>query len=216
MQKEIRRELEGMGEDVGAQAGERAGKSLGDRLATWGKRGAVVAGGAIAGVAGTALVKGFGRLRAIEHAQATMRGLGHDADAVRQIMDNALASVKGTAFGLGEAATSAASAVAAGIEPGEALTGHLSNVANNAAAAGISMEEMGQVFNRAATQANGVQNDVISQLADRGIPIYQALAEQLGVTAGEVFKLASEGKVEFETFSAAAEQAAGKDPKSGG
>jgi tape measure domain-containing protein len=71
------------------------------------------------------------------------------------------------------------------------------------------MEEMGSIFNRAATQANGVQNDVISQLADRGIPIYQALADQLGVTAGEVFKMASEGKIDFETFSAAAEKAAG-------
>lgn len=205
MQKDIRDELEG----VGAEAGEAGGRSLGDRLATWGKRGAVVAGGAIAAVAGTALVKGFGRLQAIENAQATMRGLGHDAESVRQIMDNALDSVKGTAFGLGEAATVAASAVAAGIEPGEALTGHLSNVANTAAAAGTSMEEMGSIFNKAATQANGVQNDVISQLADRGIPIYQALADQMGVTAGEVFKLASEGKVDFETFAAAAEAASG-------
>ncbi|MCB8043635.1 tape measure protein [Microbacterium oxydans] len=70
------------------------------------------------------------------------------------------------------------------------------------------MEEMGSIFNKAATQANGVQNDVISQLADRGIPIYQALADQMGVTAGEVFKMASEGKVDFETFSKAAEAAA--------
>lgn len=204
-QKDVQKELGGTGE----AAGRTAGQSLGDSLATWGKRGAIVAGGAIAAVAGTALVKGFGRLQAIENAQAKLRGLGHDADAVRQIMDNALASVKGTAFGLGEAATIAASAVAAGIKPGEQLTGHLKNVANTAAAAGISMEEMGNVFNRAATQANGVQNDVISQLADRGIPIYQALAEQMGVTAGEVFKMASEGKVDFETFAAAAESAAG-------
>lgn len=209
MQKEIRKELEGMGEQVGAEAGQRAGQSLGDRLATWGKRGAMVAGGAIAAVTGTALVKGFGRLQAIENAQAKLRGLGNDADAVRQIMDDALASVKGTAFGLGEAATVAASAVAAGLEPGEALAGHLTNIANTASAAGVSMEEMGAVFNKAATQANGVQNDVISQLADRGIPIYQALADQMGVTAGEVFKLASEGKVNFETFAAAAEQASG-------
>lgn len=209
MQREIRREIEQMGDQVGSESGRRAGSSLGSSLAKWGKRGAVVAGGAIAAVTGTALVKGFGRLQAIENAQAKLRGLGHDADSVRVIMDNALASVKGTAFGLGEAATVAASAVAAGIQPGEALTGHLSNVANMAAAAGTSMEEMGGIFNKAATQVNGVQNDVISRLADRGIPIYQALADQMGVTAGEVFKLASEGKVDFETFSAAAEAAAG-------
>lgn len=163
---------------------------------------------AAAGIA-VAFTKGFSRLAAIDTAQAKLRGLGNDADSVKTIMGDALASVRGTSFGLGEAATVAASAVAAGIKPGEALQGHLKSIANNASAAGISMEEMGSIFNKAATQANGVQNDVISQLADRGIPIYQALADQMGVTAGEVFKMASEGKIDFETFSKAASAAAG-------
>jgi len=192
---------------VGAaqRAGAAAGKALADgvrNVAT----GAVAAAGVAAGIA---LGKGFSRLAAIDTAQAKLRGLGNDAQSVTAIMSNAMASVRGTAFGLGEAATVAASAVAAGIKPGEALQGHLTRIANNAAAAGMSMEEMGSIFNKAATQANGVQNDVISQLADRGIPIYQALADQMGVTAGEVFKMASEGKVDFETFSKAAQSAAG-------
>ncbi|WP_157501987.1 tape measure protein, partial [Leucobacter celer] len=50
---------------------------------------------------------------------------------------------------------------------------------------------------------------ILEQLADKGIPIYQALADQMGVTAGEVFKLASSGKINFETFQAAATAAAG-------
>ncbi|WP_314429573.1 tape measure protein [Microbacterium lacticum] len=163
---------------------------------------------AAAGIA-VAFTKGFSRLTAIDTARAKLTGLGNDGETVAKIMTNATNAVSGTAFGLGEAASVAAAAVAAQIKPGEQLEKHLKTIANNAAAAGTSMQDMGSIFNKAATQANGVQNDVIGQLADKGIPIYQALADQMGVTAGEVFKLASDGKVSFEMFAAAAEAAAG-------
>lgn len=188
-----------------SRAGTAAGQALGSALTNTATAGVAAAGAAI----GVALGSGLSRLSSIDTARAKLVGLGNDGTTVAQIMGDATASVRGTSFGLGEAATVAASAVAAGIKPGEALQGHLKSIANNAAAAGLSMQDMGSIFNKAATQANGVQNDVISQLADKGIPIYQALADQMGVTAGEVFKLASEGKVDFKTFSAAATAAAG-------
>ena len=207
--------LAGIGSSVGGAlqsvvgAAQRVGSAAGGALGS-GLKNAATAGVTVAAAGiGVALGKGFGRLTALDTAQAKLRGLGHDADSVTQIMANASASVKGTAFGLGEAATVAGAAVAAQIKPGKELESHLKRVANNASAAGMSMEEMGSIFNKAATQANGVQNDVIGQLADRGIPIYQELAKTLGVTAGEVFKMASEGKIDFETFSKAAEAAAG-------
>lgn len=185
--------------------GSRAGQALGNAL----KGAATVGVAAAAAALGVALGAGFSRLTAIDGARAKLTGLGHDGQSVAAIMKDATASVKGTAFGLGEAANVAAGAVAAQIKPGKELESHLKRVANNASAAGMSMEEMGSIFNKAATQANGVQNDVIGQLADKGIPIYAELGKQMGVTAGEVFKLASEGKVDFETFSKAAEAAAG-------
>jgi len=198
-------DVSGIGSKVGGSFGSKIMDAVGGVV----KAGSIAIGGIVAAGLGTALVKGFARLDAIDVARAKLTGLGNDADTVKAIMTDALSSVKGTAFGLGEAATVAAAAVAANIKPGEQLQGHLKNIANNAAAAGVSMEEMGSIFNKAATQANGVQNDVIGQLADKGIPIYQKLAEQMGVTAGEVFKLASDGKIDFETFSAAATAAAG-------
>ena len=195
----------GRGFQAAVSTAGRAASQIGNAFKTT-LGGAVAAGVAALGVAVT---KGFSRLTAIDEARAKLTGLGNDGGAVAKIMSNASASVKGTAFGLGEAATVAAAAVAAQIKPGAQLEAHLKRVANNASAAGISMGEMGSIFNKAATQANGVQNDVISQLADKGIPIYAELGKQMGVTAGEVFKLASEGKVNFETFSKAAEAAAG-------
>lgn len=196
-----------------AGAGESAGRSIGDRLVSSAtkvvKAGAATIGGVLAAGVGTALVKGFQRLDAIDVARKKLTGLGNDAGAVDTIMQNALASVKGTSFGLGDAATVAAQAVAAGIKPGKDLEGVLKTVANTAAAAGTDLGDMGSIFAKAMSQANGVQNDVLAQVADKGIPIYQALADQLGVTSGEVFKLASEGKVNFEQFAAAAKAAAG-------
>lgn len=203
----------GLKKDIGKELGSVDtsvyGSQMGSKLADGMKKTLKVAGAGVAAVLGTALVKGFGRLKAIETAQAKMRGLGHDSKTVAKAMDNALASVKGTAFGLGDAATVAGGAMAAQIKPGKELETHLKRIANNAAAAGVGFDEMGSIFNKAATQANGVQNDIIGQLADKGIPIYAELGKQMGVTAGEVFKLASEGKVSFEVFSKAAEAAAG-------
>lgn len=167
--------------------------------------GAVTVG--IAGI-GTALTAGFSRLNAIDTASAKLRGLGNNAKSVDAIMANATASVKGTSFGLGEAATVAASAVAAGIKPGEQLETMLKGVANVAAATGGTMEETGSVFNKVAATGKAY-TDNINQLSDRGLPIWQALADKLGVTTDEVREMASKGKIDFQTFSDAAASAAG-------
>src|SRR5699024_2118039 len=97
--------------------GGRLAKGLGKTLKAGGVTAAATAGAAM----GTALVKGVGRLTAIDDAEAKLSGLGHSARGVEQVMGDALTSVKGTAFGLGEAATVAAGAVAAGIKPGQDL-----------------------------------------------------------------------------------------------
>lgn len=198
------------GDRAGSQAGTKASSAFG-RIFSSSVAPLVakaIGGISIGSVFGTAFAKGFNRLKAIDVAQAKLRGLGNDADAVSVIMQNASASVKGTAFGLDAAATAAAGAVAAGIQPGEQLEAVLKSVSNSAAASGSSMEEMGAIYNKVASVGKA-QNDVLAQVADRGIPIYQALGKQLGVTADEVFKMASDGKINFEQFEKAMTAAAG-------
>ena len=203
-------EIGSAGERAGSEAGSKASGAFGRLFG--GAIGGVVtkalAGLSLGTVLGTAFSKGFNRLKAIDVAQAKLRGLGNDADAVSVIMQNASASVKGTAFGLDAAATAAAGAVASGIQPGEQLEAVLKSVSNSAAASGSSMEEMGAIYNKVASTGKA-QNDVLAQVADRGIPIYQALAKQLGVTADEVFKMASDGKIGFDQFEKAMTSAAG-------
>ncbi|QOD93479.1 tape measure protein [Chryseoglobus sp. 28M-23] len=209
VQKDIERSLGGS--EVG-RATEKSGRGIGAKLTS--AIGGVVKGGLItvgavaAAGMGAALVKGLGRLGALDEATAKLTGLGHNAVAVDQIMTNALAAVKGTAFGMGEAATTAAGAVAAGIKPGQELEGVLTSVANSAAAAGVGMDEMGSIYNKVASLGKA-GNDVLQQVADRGIPIYQTLADQLGVTTEEVFKMASAGQIGFEEFEEAMSSASG-------
>lgn len=191
-----------------ASAGRSSGRSWGQKFGTAVKVGAGVAATGAAAVVGTALVKGFQRLTAIETATAKLKGLGNSSKDVKVIMDGALKAVQGTAFGMDAAATSAAGAVAAGIKPGKQLNGVLKSMANAAAAAGVPMEEMGAIYNKVASTGKA-QNDVLRQVADRGIPIYQALADKLGVTSDEVFKLATKGKIDFATFESAMKSASG-------
>lgn len=165
--------------------------SVGNSLTNKITKPALVAGAALKGLV---LVKGWNRLTGIDDARAKLQGLGHDAQTIETIMDSALTSVKGTSFGLDEAATTAANAVAAGIKPGQELTKYLSMTADAAAIAGISMAEMGSIINKVQT-GQTVYTEDLEQLADRGLPVYQWLAEEAGVAASEVKQLASDGQI---------------------
>lgn len=181
---------------------------IGKQLSNWGNNLSKVGGSlnknitkpaltAGAAVAGITLAKGFQRLIGIDTARAKLVGLGHDAEGVEAIMDSALQSVKGTAHGMDEAATTAANAVAAGVKEGEDLTKYLTITGDAAAIAGASMSEMGSILNKVKT-SNKAYNGELQQLSDRGLPVYQWLAEEAGVAADAVFDLASDGKISSE------------------
>ena len=135
----------GMG-DVASTLG-----GLGSKLGGMAKTGVAAVGAIGAAIAGIAAKKGISRALAIEDAQAKLRALGADVETVTQVSKDALAAVKGTAFGLDAAATTAASALAAQIKPGKDLQRYLGLVADTAQIAGTSMEEMGSIFGKVAT-----------------------------------------------------------------
>ena len=172
------------------------------------KIGAAAAGGIMAAGLGAALTKGFSRLQAIDNAQAKMRGLGYAGQELQGIMDSALKSVEGTAFGLGDAANAAANALNAGVAPGEQLDRTLKAVVGSAAASGASMVDLQSVFNKAAT-AGSANNEVLGMLQERGIPIIKQLAEDLGVSQVEVTELARKGGVSFDQLIDSASAASG-------
>lgn len=175
------------------------GRNVGSVIATGLKATAAIGGGALALGFGGALKAGMSRLTAIDDARFKLQGLGNDTQKVQSIMDNALESVKGTAFGLDEAATTAASAVAAGITPGEKLTGYLKLTADTAAIAGTSLAEMGSIFNKVQTSGKAFTGD-LNMLSDRGLPVFKWLQDEYKVTGEELSKMVSEGKVDAATF----------------
>lgn len=194
------RRVKGAVEDT-AGVGDKFNKALGAVA----KTSLVVAGAGAAVASKFILWDGAMRALNIEDAQSKLKGLGHDAKGVQGIMDSALASVKGTAYGLGDAATLAATAVAAGVKPGKELTKYLRSTADAATIAGVSITDMGRVFNKVET-VQAAYNDSLLELSEKGIPIYQWLQDELGVTATDVKKLASEGKISSEQFRAVIEK----------
>jgi tape measure domain-containing protein len=209
MKSRISESLDGLAANA-EKSGKKAAEGFSGKLAGavtgfmgGAMRTAGVGGGLTLGAAfGTALFKGFGRLQAIEEAKAKLTGLGHSGEAVTQIMNDAMASVKGTSFGLGEAATVSASMVASGIKPGKDLENVLRLVGDSATIAGTDLSSMGAVFGKVAASGK-VQGDILAQLADMGIPIVQFLSKELGVSAEETYNLASAGKINFDTFAKA-------------
>ena len=207
MQGQVRKELTGIEADA-QKTGQSMGSKISSGIGTALKRTAVGVGVAGGAALAAGLTKGIGRLNSIEQAEAKLSGLGNSASDVGSIMDNALNSVRGTAYGLDEAATIAASAVAAGIKPGKDLERTLKLTGDAAAIAGTDLASMGSIVNKVAT-SDMMQMDVANQLMDAGIPILQMVASEMGVTAEEARKLASEGKISFETFQNALEQGVG-------
>lgn len=154
---------------------------------------------AVTALGGATLFSGWKRMTEIDSAKVKLEAIGNSAKDMKEITNSALESVKNTAFGMNEAMTTSASAVAAGIKPGEDLTKYLTAISDAAAVAGTDMSSMGSIFNKVATSGKA-QNDVLGQMADAGIPIYQYLADQLGVTADEVFELAKAGEIGLTDF----------------
>ena len=151
------------------------------------------------------LIEG-GRTRAlqIEQAKFLFQGLGMDVEAT---MDSALDAVRGTAYGLGEAATLAGVFGAAGIDSGEQMTRALRGVAGVAAITGRSFSEMGGIFQNIAALGKVTTND-LNSFALRGLGIGK-IAEAMGVTVEELRQMAMEGSIDFETFSDTMERAFG-------
>lgn len=208
---EFKKQAQEAGENVGSsiEKGEgRASQAL-SRLAKFAKVAAITIGTAFTAAVGKFVIGGgISRLLNIEDAQAKLKGLGHDAQSVATIMDSALKSVKGTAFGLDAAATAAASAVAAGIKPGQDLTRVLSLTGDTATIMGREFGEAGAIINKVLA-SNRLSMEEVNQLSDAGLPILSMLGKEYGKTAAQMREMVSKGEVDSKRFLNALEKNVG-------
>jgi len=168
---------------------------------------AAVAAAAVA-VVGAALKGGFDRLSAIENATARMRGLGLTSTQVAGAMKTAEQAALGTAFGLDEMAGAASQALTAGVDSGDELAAYLEAVKGAAVASNSPLSEMASIFGKVRTSGRAYTQE-INQLAERQIPIWDALASEIGVSVDEVRNMASEGKITAEVYENAVRSATG-------
>lgn len=205
--KDVRKAL-GQAEGAAASSGQSIGQKISSGLGKTLKAGALTGGAAAGAALGMSLKKGFDRLSAIEQSEAKLTGLGHSTESVAKIMDNALGSVKGTAYGLGDAASVAAGMVASGIKPGKELEGVLKTMGDTAAIAGRDLTDVGLIFQSIAAKGK-LQGDDMLQLMSSGIPVLQLIGDELGKTSEEVSEMVSKGEIDFETFEKAMKKGMG-------
>ena len=142
----------------------------------------------------------------IEQAKFQFKGLGMD---VEQAMDDALYAVKGTAYGLDEAAKAAAQLGATGIELGDDMKGALRAVSGVAAMTNSGYDDISRVF--IAVAGNGrLMGQQLLSLSSRGINAAAVLAKSMGKSEAVVRKMVSAGQIDFETFYKAMDNAFGE------
>lgn len=191
-------DLRSEGESSGSMTGVLIGRAMGAGL-TAGLAAATAGVAAVIGGIGYTLTKGFQRLQGIDQAEFKLKALGHSGAEVGQIMKDANTAVLDTSFSLDQAAGAAASAVAAGIKPGEDLASYLTTIGDTAAVAGTSFDEMASIFNK-VTANTKAQTGELQQLADRGIPIFTWLQDAYKVSGAELSKMVSKSGVDAATF----------------
>lgn len=148
----------------------------------------------------------------LENAHFQLQGLLKDESAVQAIMKNVNDSVDGTAYSLDAAAKVASQYAATGMRAGDKMFSALRAVAGVAAMTNSEYEETGAIFTTVA--GNGrLMGEQLNQLASRGLNAAATLATYLNKSESEVREMVSKGKISFETFAAAMDDAFGEHAK---
>lgn len=149
---------------------------------------------------------GLTRALNLEQARFQFKGLGMDVEAT---MDNALTAVKGTAFGLDEAARVAGQFGATGMTAGDEMSSALRAVSGVAAMTGRSYSDVGHIFT--TVSGNGrLMGMQLTQLGSYGLNAAAEIAKSMGTTEAAVRDMASKGQISFEDFYKAMDGAFGE------
>lgn len=134
---------------------------------------------------------GLTRALNIEQAKFQIEGLkGNWDDATRAAKEHTITlkeavnnAVRGTAYGLDEAARIASQLMASGIKDSKVMEGHLKGVAGLAAMTGGSFSDIGRIFAQVAGQGR-MMGDQLLQISQRGINAAATIAQYINNTKG--------------------------------
>lgn len=155
---------------------------------------------------------GITRAMNLENAQFQLEGLLQDSNKVDAIMKNVGDAVDGTAYSLDAAAKVASQIAASGLEGGELMFKTLRGIAGVAAMTNSTYEEIGDIFTRVNGQGRVMAND-LNSMASRGLNAAAILAKQFNTTELEIREMVRQGKISFEIFANAMDDAFGEHAK---
>lgn len=163
---------------------------------------------------------GWARAMNIANAKFQLEGLGFQWEQIEKAVNY---GVKDTAYGLDAAATAAAQLAASGVDfsktlktvNGQNLTAmhkSLRAISGVAAMTNSSYEDIARIFTTVA--GNGrLMGDQLLQLSSRGMNAAAKLAETMHTTESEIRDMVSKGKIDFQTFAFAMDDAFGQHAK---
>ena len=155
---------------------------------------------------------GINRAKNLENAHFQLQGLLKDEEAVSAVMKNVSDSVDGTAYSLDAAAKVASQLAASGMRAGDEMYKSLRAVAGVAAMTNSDYESIGQIFT--TVSGNGrLMGEQLLQLSSRGMNAAAVLGEALGKSESEIREMVSKGKIDFQTFADAMDDAFGEHAK---
>lgn len=163
---------------------------------------------------------GWNRAMNIANAKFQIEGLGFEWGSIESAVSY---GVKDTAYGLDAAASAASQLAASGVDfqntletvNGQDLTAmhkSLRAISGVAAMTNSSYEDIARIFTTVA--GNGrLMGDQLLQLSTRGMNVAAKLAETLGTTEADIRDMVSRGKIDFQTFAFAMDDAFGEHAK---
>ena len=152
---------------------------------------------------------GMNRAMNIEQAKFQLEGLGV---AWSDIEDDINYGVKDTAYGLDSAAKAASQLTASGVQLGDEMKSALRGISGVAAMTNASFDEISPIFTTVAGQGK-LMTMQLRQLESRGLNAAATLGKYLGKTEAEVRELVTDGKIDFQTFANAMDDAFGAHAK---
>jgi len=131
----------------------------------------------------------------------TMMG---SAEGAKNMMEELVKFANATPYELDEVANAARSLMAAGVGP-EEITKKLTLLGDIASTAKIPLDELVRVYDKMKNKGKASLEE-LNPIAEKGIPIFDALATKIGVTKDVVFDMASKGKISFQMVEAELEK----------
>ena len=192
-----KRAVGGLAREVGTLGPLR--RLVGGLAGSFGPLGLAVGGaaGGLAGLAGIGASAGWGiKLSAqAETARVAFTTLTGSAETATKLIRQLETFSAGTPFTLPGIQESARKLLAYGRDA-SSIAGDLAVLGDLAAGTGKPLNDLADIYGRVRSTGQ-VTGDVLNRLAERGVPIYKAFADTMGVAETEVKGLVSTGAVGF-------------------